>query len=393
MKTLVELYSESPLDNVLGTEQFRPERTVFICPDAVACDEKLRKNMGEYFRRRGIPVRCEFMGASPYDVREIEACIRKAMEGSEDCALDVSGGTDAALFASGSAARGGGFPVYTYSRRANSFYEIQNAPFAHSTPCTVTLDTTSCILMAGGSVRSGRTDNEYLMERLDVIDPFFRVFMRHRAEWTSFVTYVQEISQDTMRAGGMLWAEGPWEVAGQRSSRHRADPGLLRELEEIGLVRDLHVEQGVGTAFAFPDEHVRFWLRDIGCVLELYTFKACLDAGIFDDVMTSVVVDWNTGSRNDEVTNEIDVTAVSGVMPVFISCKTSDVKTEALNELSVLRDRFGGRASRAAVVTSHFGRPQMRARASQLGIDVIDLKDLNAGLLPARLRALAQRRA
>lgn len=32
MKTLIELYDERPLKNVLSTEVFSPERTVFICP-------------------------------------------------------------------------------------------------------------------------------------------------------------------------------------------------------------------------------------------------------------------------------------------------------------------------------------------------------------------------
>ena len=32
MKTLIELYDVRPLENVLSTEVFSPERTVFICP-------------------------------------------------------------------------------------------------------------------------------------------------------------------------------------------------------------------------------------------------------------------------------------------------------------------------------------------------------------------------
>ena len=36
MKTLIELYDERPLENVLSTEVFRPQRTVFICPPEVA---------------------------------------------------------------------------------------------------------------------------------------------------------------------------------------------------------------------------------------------------------------------------------------------------------------------------------------------------------------------
>ena len=36
MKTLIELYDDRPIENVLGTEMFRPERTVFLCPPEIA---------------------------------------------------------------------------------------------------------------------------------------------------------------------------------------------------------------------------------------------------------------------------------------------------------------------------------------------------------------------
>jgi multiple sugar transport system substrate-binding protein len=42
----------------------------------------------------------------------------------------------------------------------------------------------------------------------------------------------------------------------------------------------------------FPDETVRFWLRDIGAVLELQVYRSCLEAGCFDDVVLSAVVNW-----------------------------------------------------------------------------------------------------
>ena len=66
----------------------------------------------------------------------------------------------------------------------------------------------------------------------------------------------------------------------------------------------------------------------------------------------------------------------------------ADVKTEALNELAVLKDRFGGKIAKAAIVTAEKGGIAMRNRASELGIGVIDINDLTAGRADRRLRAL-----
>ena len=54
MKTLIELYDELPLENVLATEMFHPERTVFICPPEVASDQAMHNKLREYFKHRGI---------------------------------------------------------------------------------------------------------------------------------------------------------------------------------------------------------------------------------------------------------------------------------------------------------------------------------------------------
>ena len=128
-------------------------------------------------------------------------------------------------------------------------------------------------------------------------------------------------------------------------------------------------------------------------MLELYTYQAAVDAGIFQDVRLSVVVNWEGGKINSKsVTNELDVVAVRGVMPVFISCKTSEIKTEALNELAILRDRFGSTVSKAIIVTSAGNvRSVTRHRAFELGIEVIDQQDLkDFAAFQERLRSIAK---
>ena len=71
---------------------------------------------------------------------------------------------------------------------------------------------------------------------------------------------------------------------------------------------------------------------------------------------------------------------------MFISCKTGEIRTEALNELAVLRDRFGGTVARAIIVSAERARTVTRNRAQELDIEVIDLDDLDAARLLARVR-------
>ena len=384
MKTLIELYDTSPIENVLGTEMFRPAELILLCPPEIEQNRQFRRSLRIYFEYRDCPVKLRFIPVSMLDSVKIEHVLKEVLESHPDCAIDISGGTDAALFAAGAVA--GDNAVFTYSREKKSFFEISNAPFARSVPCNVKLDARSCFLMAGGTLLPGREDNEQLKTMLPQMEKLYEVYTRFRRVWNRQVSYIQKISS---AEPGVLDAAGRMnEKAGDRHVN--ADTELFRALEEAGLILDLHIDDD-GLRFRFPDEIVRFWLRDIGAVLELQVFRACLEAKCFDDVVLSAVVNWQGGSAmRDSVTNEIDVMAVQGIEPVFISCKTCEIHTDALNELAILRDRFGGKGSRAIIATSGVAtknRAPMRRRAAQLNIEVVEWDDLRFDRLVERLRA------
>ncbi len=388
MKTLIELYDERPLENVLSTEVFRPERTVYICPSRVADSEKARQKLRDYFRHRGVECELAFLAANMFSADSVLGQLRYAVGRWEDCVLDITGGTDAALFAGGLLCAERDIPVFTYSRRKNSFFVIRGTAFTGSKPCDVCYSVEDCFVMAGGSMRRGRVDNEQLSRYLDIIDPMFELYMTHRRDWNRIVNYIQRASYTPGDGKITLDVSCSFVLKGERGQRIEADEDALRDMERAGLIRKLSIDKADGVRFTFADRQIRTWLRDVGSVLELYVYKACVDTGLFQDVRTSAVVDWEGDNKQGNVTNEIDVMACRGVTPLFISCKTCDVKTEALNELAILRDRFGGGIARAAIVTAENGSAIMRRRAAELNINVIDLKDLRAGTIKDHIRAL-----
>jgi len=390
MQTLIELYDDRPLENVLGVEMFRPPRVVYVCPDNVAFDKRVQQRLRNYFRHRELETELVFAQAKVFDTEAMLGLFRGIVEKYPDCALDITGGTDAVLFAAGLLSAESAVPVFTYSRKRNCLYDIRNAPFAAGLPCGVKYTVEDCFLMAGGSMRPGRVDNAILENYHGDIEPFFRLYLACRRGWTHTVTYMQRVSQGAADGTYSLDVHGAYLVKGERGSRISAPVEALQAMERIGFLQDLSIVPEESVSFRFRDGQIRTWLRDVGSVLELYVYKTCLDSGLFQDVRTSAVVDWEGDERTNAVSNELDVMCTRGVTPVFISCKTCDVKTEALNELAVLRDRFGGKMARAAIVTAERGGAAMRNRASELGIMVIDLNDLKAGKLPQRIKNLVR---
>ncbi len=278
--------------------------------------------------------------------------------------------------------------MVTYSRTMNKFYSIQNAPSMHGFECDITFSVEDCFLMAGGSMRKGRVDNSILSRYMDDIDPFFEVFLKYRRRWDKIVTYIQRVSAAREDGTYSLSVQGDYTVKGEQGARLTAPEEALRDLEKIRMISGLKIVPEESVEFYFRDPQVRAWLRDVGSVLELYIYKACLDTGLFNDVRTSAVVDWNGDDRDNAVSNELDVMCTRGITPVFISCKTCMIRTEALNELAVLRDRFGGEIARAAIVTAEPAGASARNRAAELNIRIIDLNDLEEGNVGESIHSL-----
>ena len=107
-------------------------------------------------------------------------------------------------------------------------------------------------------------------------------------------------------------------------------------------------------------------MTDYGTWLELYTYISIKKDPMFDDVRLSVKIDWNTKNQIfSGVINEIDITFFSGIRPVFISCKLSEPSSEALQELSMYPNYFGGR--------------YIFKRARDMKINLIDGKTIKKG--------------
>ena len=388
MNTLIELYDERAIENVLAADMFRPQQIIYLCQTEVAQSRERQEQIGDFFRHRGWNPELIFVEASQYKVDRILRQLLMISEKFPDCALDVTGGSDAELFAAGLFAAKADVRVFTYSRRKNRFYNISGADFADNLPCDISYSVKDFFLMAGGTLLPGRVDNGILREYLDDIDPFFDCFLRYRRDWNNIITYMQRVSPAEYGQIPPMDVQGNYTVKGERGGRICAKEEALISFERIGFLRNLKIKSGEKVSFRFRDLNTRAWLRDVGSVLELYVYKACLDAGIFNDIISSAVVRWNEVLGHGSVINEIDVMATRGVVPLFISCKVSDIKTEALNELAILRDRFGGKGAKAAIVSTERCNAAARHRAAQLGIAVIDRDELERGKLAYRLKVI-----
>ncbi len=98
MKTLIELYVNEQYDNLLAAMVFKPERLVFVCtdnsPDKLTSQSILAFAKG---LRNDMSVEYEHIGNKSVDIlfdRLDDICKKYG-----DCAIDMTGGSTAALVA------------------------------------------------------------------------------------------------------------------------------------------------------------------------------------------------------------------------------------------------------------------------------------------------------
>lgn len=387
MDTLIELYGERAIENVIGPEIFNPTRVIYLCPPEIAQDKRKHEILRDFFIHRGHNFDLQFVESSFYKSKKILSQLLKIKDTYSDCALDVTGGTDAALIAAGMFCNQANVPVFTYSRKRKRFYDIDQAEFVEEFDCSVSYSVEDFFLMTGGKLRKGRVDNVRLAEHENSFIEFFNLFLSHRRAWPSIVNTFQHLSKVNNSATS-LKVKNAHYTKNNPSARHIVSPEILDYLEKLGFIRNIEYKDSETVSFRFADNECRAWLCDVGSALELYMYKICKDMGVFDDVISSAVVDWDSSMGNKSISNEIDAVATRGVVPLFISCKACDIKTVALNELSIIKDRFGGKGAKAVIVTTEHCNSLARHRAAQLGIAVVDLEEFKTNEVPERLKII-----
>lgn len=173
---------------------------------------------------------------------------------------------------------------------------------------------------------------------------------------------------------------------------------ILQDMLALGLIRDLKFSlQGV--RYDYVDDFAKALMTRAGLALELFTYMAAQEAGIYRDCHQSVNLDWDSdavlsGRSAENTRNEVDVILMRGLTPVFISCKSGDVKKEALYELDVVARHFGGKYAVKVLACNRLSglrsaECSLRSRADEMGITIIDkVNEMNLQEYASALRRL-----
>lgn len=377
MKVLIELFSKHNINNVLTPDVFKPEKLIYVCSKEIPVSDSLKTRITDYVHRRNPDTKVFFEHVDRYETDVIIEKLQDLINKYPDCTIDITGGSNNMLFAVGYVCcESTDVQVITYSYKQNRFFNIMNAEYVNGIKCEYMYTIEDFITIAGGRCVKGRIDQESLLAHFDYIDPLFLVFLKYKHRWYNVASWIYHATYGKLEA-----VNADFMQKGIHGKPISCPTSCLKDLNNSGLISDLLIKDNK-VSFKIPDDQIKFWLIDNGSPLEVYIFKCAYDSGAFNDIACSVIIEWNWEEENPAyiISNEVDVMAVAELTPFFISCKACKIDTYALNELDIIRKRFGGNDGKAYIISTEVCSARARTRAEELFITVIDINDINDDL-------------
>ena len=379
--TVIEFYDRVELHNIASTLLCSPDRVIFIGDRAKAMAKAVAAS-------RGIEVEYTFQSVNKNHLDEIVQALERIVSTYDDCIFDVTGGSEVYLVAVG-----------VLLERYRGKIQCQRLRFKNSTvmdcdgdgvyfePESFEISVRETVLLGGGRVKSaspftekGDEDREFHRD----IDAIWTCCRKKPSLWNRQLVTLATLCRAFGGENSLIYRFRRTAAEAYMKGRGNflISAEILGDLYEKGLLTSLTLSDEI--AFTFKNHRVKRCLTTAGAILEWYIAKRLFEAKdkrgkrVYHDVEVGVTIDWDGDDRDEFRTyNEIDVLAMRGAVPMFISCKNGSVSVEELYKLNTVAEQFGKRYAKKVLVATELDRfgaraDAVRARADDMGIRLIE---------------------
>lgn len=403
--TIVEFFDISPMQNLSSalryTDMTENDSIWFVGSNR----KKINKTLDVYkriFNRFGIKAKVNTLDIGKYDMENAVERLCEIAGNDEKVIFDVAGGTDYLLAAAGIAAgKCKNVSLVHTSVRSGKTAEIgaEDAQDSIKSLAHINLSCDEVIELHGGKIvysddKKGGTniwrfDHDGFFEDIKKI---WSICRKHSRTWNKRCSAMGEL-ENFAESRKFISDSGILNVAVKKETikslgKKELVKDISKHLEELslsGLIKNL-VNSEKELSFSYKNAQVRQCLLKAGNALELFTHISLMNAKnrkgntVYGDSLCGVVIDWDgiiDGSGPYDTENEIDVFAVKGMIPVFVSCKNGNVDENELYKLNTVAERFGVKYAKKVLVATDLQKSQSAlvsflARAKEMDIKIID---------------------
>lgn len=388
MFVIFQFLGMEPIENVVSCTNFEIDKVVYFGYRNVI---KARSASTERFLSDHCGVKkVEFIEASEYDLSAVHKSMRDKIQreigGGNDIFFDVTNAEGPVMMAFGRLSEAFDIPVHKYDIETNTLFTVsgEGKKIEDVVPKRrVNLNLDMYVELFGGCIKDSMS-KDYKVEDDPAfdedIDSLWNIEKNFIELWNPFSDFIRKnfVPDDALHV---------FRKEEVIKGRLRDSVTKLDTVEELDSILDALASKGILTGkihadgeynFSFKNEKIKDMLWESGSVLELYTFRK--ENPSSDDCRVGVFLDWDgviQPQTDDDVINEIDIMALKGNVPVFISCKSGKMDTKtalySLYELQAVAQKFGGKYAKKILVTVQPIPNSNFIRAHEMGIEVREL--------------------
>lgn len=416
--TVVELFDEKPINNIIGTLAFNPDKVVYVGGySKKQFESKKLSILKKYFDEKGFSsLFIEYVQVRRDSFKDIIEKFENVYQNNCDCVfhVEVTGGEDLIMIGLGALCqRHPEIELYQISsklRTVRSFSissdkgEKLDIECSNTVKQNLVLHGASIISANGSDTLPGGYEFDYDFRK--DIDTMWNVCCKGLKDvskssapnsWNKVTTMLAGLdaeNKDREDRNLLCIDEKKFKNECMTGAEGSLFYDYLCYFVRVGLM-DFKIESEYVYLF-FKNDQVRTCLTKAGNILELKTYLICkhLMEQRGGDCLTSVTIDWdgdedlasplkylydvNDPTSTIDTTNEIDVIATCGMVPYFISCKNGKFSSEELYKLYSVGERFGRGYCTKIIVTTNLtyalgdARNAILQRAVDMGIHVIE---------------------
>ncbi len=382
--TIVEFFDNTSIENIVSALLCNPDNVILIGDN----HKRLKKHIelyDEIAKQRGLAINFGYRTANRNNLIKIVEVLSELVEENEICIFDLDGGEDLYLVAMGIVSERYKDKIFfhRFNVRNNTLMDCDaDGTVLNTSPIEISVEE-NIRIYAGKVINNVENSVEWNFNNdfIDDIKVMWEICKQNARKWNSLCGSLARLNSHIDENN---------DVVSGYFSELNIDfygIGLLKRLSSIGVIKNYKVS-GESFSLQYKDKQIMYCLTKAGQLLELYitlmlrAVKNGEGTSIYNDVQTGIIMDWDGFDNDNEASeqttiNEIDVFAMKGLIPVFISCKNGSVDVDELYKLSTVADRFGGKYAKKILLVADWDCPpnhidNITARAEDMRIKLID---------------------
>ena len=190
MKTLIELYVNEQYDNLLAAYVFKPERVVFVCSE-YSPSKLARQSINAFLIgiRKDTEVEFVYVGNKTADAlfeKIGEVCLKYP-----DCAVEMTGGSEAALLAAGAFCTKHKINAFYFDYSRNRFVSIRGMRKLLADTSMPKIGVNDMLKIGGACVTGTCHSVKQLSDNAECIRGVLKVYSKYLEDWNANSEYLQ----------------------------------------------------------------------------------------------------------------------------------------------------------------------------------------------------------